>query len=417
MLCPGLAGFAQDYASTLPPVGSQLTDFTLSIQKNGRSVPKAVPLSAYRGKWLVMEFWGKYCTVCISGFPKMESFRKKFADRANFLLIASDDKKRGTGIRSFYARFRDELGLGFDTGYDSLALEKFGVQVLPTLLVVSPDGTVVHRTTSNKIDQLGLEAIFNGKNPWNATDTTVFAIKRITDSISPLPHQALLGPGTYDRSQVLRLNLSSGTKNGVFKTSPIQLGMLYQLAYLGRASWIPMDEYAARVYHHPVLEMADTSAFIYRAGTLRGLYRYELSMADPNSNTGAVQRAIQADLAKWFPYEVVLEKREMPVLKLIIVDTVKVNALASSAGKMERNGDSAGMRLTGATSEQLVRFFRSYFPFRVIQDESGIKFPINLQLNAAMTDLASVSRSLQQSGMDLVRSTSVVEVLVIRDKQ
>src|SRR5690348_1939887 len=52
-------------------------------------------LSAFRGKWLVVDFWNNRCSSCIETLPKINEVQKDLGDKVQVLMVAvpfSDDR-------------------------------------------------------------------------------------------------------------------------------------------------------------------------------------------------------------------------------------------------------------------------------------------------------------------------------------
>src|ERR1700694_4067946 len=67
---------------------------------------KEVRISDFKGKWLVVDFWTKYCGACVNSFPKIDSLQKEFKDKLQFLLIGLEDKEQK--IRPMFAKFKEK---------------------------------------------------------------------------------------------------------------------------------------------------------------------------------------------------------------------------------------------------------------------------------------------------------------------
>ncbi|MDR6784578.1 thiol-disulfide isomerase/thioredoxin [Pedobacter africanus] len=82
LLVVGLQGFGQN--SSLK-VGQQLPD--LEINRILYHTPGKAKLSDYKGKLIILDFWGPNCSSCIDDMPKMDSLQKYFGDKVVFLPI------------------------------------------------------------------------------------------------------------------------------------------------------------------------------------------------------------------------------------------------------------------------------------------------------------------------------------------
>jgi len=87
-LCVGLLGLAPTLVSAQEiigiPVGETPPAVTLE-NLNGDSVA----LSQWIGKKpVIVEFWATWCPICAELLPRMEAAKRKFGDRAEFLVVA-----------------------------------------------------------------------------------------------------------------------------------------------------------------------------------------------------------------------------------------------------------------------------------------------------------------------------------------
>lgn len=93
-------------------------------------------LSDYRGQWVVVNFWATWCGPCLREIPTFNEFHHENPD-VPVLGIATDGTP--AGLRAFAAKY--------DMDYPVLVADQetmatYGVDTLPTTIVVGPDGQV-----------------------------------------------------------------------------------------------------------------------------------------------------------------------------------------------------------------------------------------------------------------------------------
>jgi len=102
---------------------------------------KTVNLSAYRGKWVLLNFWATWCPPCVAEMPSLEGFYKKLKGNNLTVLAVSVDK----GGPEVVKQFVKDYGLTFEVFHDpkSVAADPFGIMSLPSTYFIDPTGKIV----------------------------------------------------------------------------------------------------------------------------------------------------------------------------------------------------------------------------------------------------------------------------------
>jgi len=113
---------------------------------------KAVRLSDYRGKVVLLDFWATWCGPCNIEIPWFEDFQRKYKDRGFEVLGVSMDDDGWKAITPFVAekKINYRIVLGDDMTGDQYG----GVEALPTTFVIDRDGRIasVHVGLANRKD-------------------------------------------------------------------------------------------------------------------------------------------------------------------------------------------------------------------------------------------------------------------------
>ena len=96
-------------------------------------------LKSLRGKYVVLDFWGSWCTWCIKGFPKLKEYYAKYKDRLEIVGIDCND----TAEKWAAAVKKHSLPWLHVRSEDGIAEQKFRVQGYPYKVLISPEGTVL----------------------------------------------------------------------------------------------------------------------------------------------------------------------------------------------------------------------------------------------------------------------------------
>ena len=93
----------------------------------------------FRGKYLLLDFWGVGCAPCIAAFPEMKEIHEAHSDKLTIISISTDSEKvwkEGLERHQLpWVNLTDYLGT---EGYASL----YGAPGIPFYVLISPDGIV-----------------------------------------------------------------------------------------------------------------------------------------------------------------------------------------------------------------------------------------------------------------------------------
>lgn len=121
--------------------GTRARDFAFDL--NG----KPMHLSDYRGKVVVLNFWGSWCPPCVEETPALNRLEKYIAPKNGVVLgVAADEDPTA------YEKFLREHGVTFETYRDpatrdqrSPIAESYGTIMVPETYIIGPDGRITRK--------------------------------------------------------------------------------------------------------------------------------------------------------------------------------------------------------------------------------------------------------------------------------
>ncbi len=140
----GVVWMLTDRDNTLPSVGEvsrPAPDFTLSTLDGG-----TISLSDYRGKVVLVNFWGTWCEPCKRETPALEAAYQAMQDDGLVIIginLTDDELIQGNAeadIQAFVDQYRVTYPIALDR--DGTVLQDFRVYPLPTSFFVDPEGTI-----------------------------------------------------------------------------------------------------------------------------------------------------------------------------------------------------------------------------------------------------------------------------------
>ncbi|QQE13735.1 TlpA family protein disulfide reductase [Planctomycetota bacterium] len=113
---------------------------------------KVLRLHDYRGKWVLLDFWATWCSSCVVQTPFIKEAWERYGEQGNWeIVMLTLDRGREPAVE--YVR---KHGLDFDQGFlgpwdeEMDVMKAYGVQGIPTLILVSPEGKIVAKGFDRK---------------------------------------------------------------------------------------------------------------------------------------------------------------------------------------------------------------------------------------------------------------------------
>ena len=127
------------FSGFVPAVfAAEVVDFSLEdLQGNTHTVKQ------YRGKWVVVNYWGVYCAPCLREMPELSDFHDKHKDSNAVVLGINQEDIPGHLLQ----RFADKMEISFPllkVPFEQVT--SFGqVTLLPTTFIINPQGELIAR--------------------------------------------------------------------------------------------------------------------------------------------------------------------------------------------------------------------------------------------------------------------------------
>lgn len=129
------AGGLIDHEADLLAVGAKIPDFKLKDAKGNDVTP-----ATYKGKVLVIDFWGSWCPPCRAAMPGVQKLHEKYAGKPVVVVGFNSERQKNADP----AKFMNENGYTYGLVLNAEKVApKFKVPGWPTFYVFSPEGKVL----------------------------------------------------------------------------------------------------------------------------------------------------------------------------------------------------------------------------------------------------------------------------------
>lgn len=105
---------------------------------------KDVSLSDFKGKWVIIDFWGTWCPWCIKGFPALKDAYSKYAGKLEVIGVDCNDSEEQW--KNGIAKYELPWVHVYKPETDRKILEDYYVQGFPTKVIVNPEGKIANIT-------------------------------------------------------------------------------------------------------------------------------------------------------------------------------------------------------------------------------------------------------------------------------
>lgn len=131
-----------------PTVGKPVADFTLADTAGTQH-----SLATYRGKYVLLDFWGHWCGPCVRAMPKVNALHQQYADKLTIIGVAMESASSAPlwkkAIRQHHVLGLQLSELQEDKGP---VITGYNINGYPTYLLLDPQGKLVART--NDVDDI-----------------------------------------------------------------------------------------------------------------------------------------------------------------------------------------------------------------------------------------------------------------------
>ncbi|NVK53506.1 MAG: TlpA family protein disulfide reductase [Flavobacteriaceae bacterium] len=105
---------------------------------------KTINLKNYRGKYLLIDFWGSWCGPCIDEIPKLKEYYKNYNSKLEILGIACNDNKNKLSelISKMNIKWDNILSSNLKNDTNNF-VDKFQIRVYPTKVLLDKNGHVI----------------------------------------------------------------------------------------------------------------------------------------------------------------------------------------------------------------------------------------------------------------------------------
>lgn len=405
--------------------GEQVPDFTFTDIYNSNQ--KVIHLSDYKGKLVILDFWGTYCAPCLKAFPFLDSLQKEYEGRIQILTIAAISRRE---MQSYFKKyihvFKPNLPFIGGAKFMDTVFPHTGV---PFQVWISPSGKVLLHGDPSDLTRKNIDnTLKSGRADYRK------ATKNIYTSLFDSRWKDLVAySSTITRfrsdSLYMQTELNSTRKQLAERGS---ISFLYQRAFSDSAHKF-LDIYSpGRI----ILNVRDTSQYLENPSFHRNEYLtwaeknyYAYQLIEPDNFTGNMYQKMREDLDNFFQLASKVEKRMVESYVLVAIgdtDIVKTKG-GSTFNNFYRMIDIHSTETAKIRSlknqpfkyfSNIIRDLAEYGLKKPFFDETGIEGNVDMEVNGSVLDKRNLNDwqvVLKKYHLKLISKQKLIDVLVLSE--
>ena len=400
-------------------IGDALPDITFTNKSNFPSWLKST--NDLKGKLVLLDFWAIGCSVCVEGFPKMDSLQKEFGEKIQIIPInsSSEEKKCLEYISKLWDnKMKKAFGSLSSVNGDKRWGELFPHVGVPHHVWIDQEGKVIAITQAWNSIRGHIRAGLNGEQPKFTISDPLIEYDYHKMGIMRQGHNKLPAPTLYSSFLPPYNGLGGGTEIYIDSSE-----MSYRVTH--------RNLLAAQLYYlsnKKLRNIVETSR-IPKTTEIEGndkwqennSFTYEIKV--PLSEKQNIPQYMLEDLNRFFgmKYNIVgaIETRSVSAY---VLKKVKSPNSEKSIKKMANFNSKLNPHTAHLTTYYLLKsHFRSFENIeqnRIFIDETGIgkKDKLDIYLPTDVSNLSEINIALKGYGFELVKETRQIELMVVKDK-
>lgn len=383
---------------------------------------KQVKLSDLKGKLVILDFWASWCGPCVKSFPKLDSIQAAFGDQLQIILVNSkrsndSDEK----VKSVYEGWRKKTGKAIilpSILQDTVATLLFKHQLLPHYVWISAEGKYLAATTADDVNKATIKAVLEGV-------PVVFGNKKDQQpeqylfSSHDLPAKGVQQYSVFVKGRYPglpsgnRYRTTDGVIHGRSMTNS-SLYELYQAVLYQLEPGLTPRQFLLEVKDPAVLTIPNDEKVI--AGWSKE-HLYSIDVVVPVAKAKELYPIMLDYLNLYSGYTGEIVTRKMPCL-LLAWNGDSVLLKSKGAKRMDRLRAKEKPFLTNASIKSFVYFLNEFDVLRLpVFDETGLRFPVDLQFGKRPASLAELNEELKKYGLVLMEAEREMKVFALKEAE
>lgn len=388
-----------------------------------------INLKDFKGKLVIIDFWGIFCSSCLEKFNELDSLQHELNGEVQIILVNRDDLKKTKLFFQTHSKIKIPRQIPLVTS-DTLFHNYFPHDGVPSYVWIDTIGKVLYKTDET-ISQNDIVKYLHGE----PLEISGRIMEKFVPSLFDENFQNTIQYATYFAKAIDTLNVHIDYNNDNIPYNAHSIEELYQFAYN------KSDNEGYYKYREPgrtILNVKDTIKYRFLPGInydkWRSQYSYYYHEMLPERLKKDKYDIMKSDLQRFFDLNATVEQR--PVKCLELIRTSSLDKLKTKGGNSTQTDFSFWLAAKNSDIEHPpVRFIRNkpfhnlvdiiqgfgYSQFQTkIVDSTGYIGNIDFEMNEDLLNNLTIEKlknELRKYDLDLVEKNILMDVLILSEKE
>jgi len=385
-------------------------------------------LSDFKGKLIIIDFWGKYCSSCITALPKIDSLQKIYQDKLQVITVTQLGTKEE--ILNVLKRYKKTENLKLPIVItDNTLSSYFPYQLVSHVVWIDGKGIVKAITGTEYITSENIKDVIEGEEINWPVKKDIFEYDYKKPFLDFAQKEIVKPDFLYSSAFTGHLEGISPPQGRIEDTVSQTAKISFYNESLLSLSQMALEYRTGAKPKNFVLEVKDTTRYIrdnteyFAEWAKKNTYCYSLTV--PFSLTEMEsEQVIKNDLMRWLNIMGINVKKEKRLVKcLTLVQITNDEKLILPKSSKQNTGfkefDSRKHLISSSISDLIERIDKSTSSIYKVFNETCIaddrKIDMVLKINS-FQDIPALKKELQRYGLDLISDEREMEMYVVTEK-
>lgn len=368
---------------------------TYNLTKVLNSPNSQIDISSLKNKPILINFWGTWCSPCIPGMKTLSNLQKLFGEKIQIIAVSNDTEEK---LLFYQKNNKTKIWLASDPSQNLWNI--FGISTAGHIALFNDEGKLVSITETHNIDSAAIQNLVENKKSNIALNKGDRVLKRNEEPISldsSTLYSFVIQPQLVGIAPMMRK-----PNNGAFEKRRITF---YNLS----STMILREAYNISVSKRVIYENQKDS-------TISNENKYCIDLIVSENDRPNLYTILRSELHNHLPIKGELKKRFIPcyVLKPIQEGKSIIQETLSSENKHSSN--SLEFEGKGISIETFISYLENTLNYPVY-NATGLVKKYNIEFSRNnINPLQSTKDSLAKLGLEIIKETKELDVLVISNK-